>query len=137
MEQKTQQIFKMLNSAIVTVVIGIVIGSKSTLLDCLFTSSFSSSLLGNHTASPLDIGQNDYRIQIFSRDPLIIYVRSFLSKDEIDHVLKLRFVSRKSKDNLSLYLTFLSSVREITRLRRFTQEKTLTSIPTYAFPSQP
>jgi hypothetical protein len=98
MEKKTQQLFKMLISAIVAVVIGILIGSKSTLLNCLFTSSFSSSLLGSHTTSPLDIGQNDYHVQIFSRDPLIIYIRSFLSKGEIDHVLKLRFVPRKSED---------------------------------------
>lgn len=31
-----------------------------------------------------------YEVQIFSRDPLILYIRDFLSQGEIQHVLKKR-----------------------------------------------
>ncbi|KAK4443763.1 putative prolyl 4-hydroxylase [Podospora aff. communis PSN243] len=33
--------------------------------------------------------EQPYRAQIFSRDPMVIYIRSFLHKDEIDHLLRL------------------------------------------------
>jgi len=34
-----------------------------------------------------------YQVQIFSRDPLIIYIRNFVRSDEIAHLLDIRYVS--------------------------------------------
>lgn len=35
---------------------------------------------------------HQYQIQIFSRDPLIIYIRDFLSSEEIAHLLRERYL---------------------------------------------
>jgi hypothetical protein len=35
------------------------------------------------------IEESGYQIQVFSQDPMILYVHDFLSKDEIAHLLKL------------------------------------------------
>lgn len=32
----------------------------------------------------------NYEVQVFSHDPLILYIRDFLSEDEIQHLLKAR-----------------------------------------------
>jgi len=41
---------------------------------------------------------HQYEARLFSRDPLIFYVDSFLSKEEIDHVLELRYVQLPKKE---------------------------------------
>lgn len=41
----------------------------------------------NHTC-PTD----NYLVHVFSREPLVLYVENFLSTDERDHLLEIRFV---------------------------------------------
>ena len=36
-----------------------------------------------------------YQVQVFNTDPVILYIRDFLSKDEINHILKQTLVSHR------------------------------------------
>ena len=38
----------------------------------------------------LNPDEQQYQVQIFSRDPLIVYIRNFISSDEIAHLLQVR-----------------------------------------------
>lgn len=96
--KKPQKVSTMFVSTIVVVAIAVLVGVKSSLLDRLPPSWYWTSSPGSLNASSLGVDQTGYNVQIFSRDPLIIYIRSFLTKDEIDHVLKLRFVLCKAED---------------------------------------
>ncbi|KAJ5943770.1 Prolyl 4-hydroxylase alpha subunit, partial [Penicillium verrucosum] len=48
------------------------------------SASYVGRLLGHYK----DIG-TDFQVQIFSRDPLIVYIDNFVSQDEIDHLLNI------------------------------------------------
>lgn len=34
--------------------------------------------------------EDQYEVHLFSRDPLVLYIHRFVSKDEIEHLLKIR-----------------------------------------------
>jgi prolyl 4-hydroxylase len=42
---------------------------------------------------PVHCPGDDYRIHLFSRTPLIIYVENFVSPEEADHLVTVRFVT--------------------------------------------
>ncbi|CAI7600466.1 unnamed protein product [Penicillium viridicatum] len=50
----------------------------------------SASYVGRLLEHYKGIG-TDFQVQIFSRDPLITYIHNFVSQDEIDHLLNIRF----------------------------------------------
>lgn len=50
----------------------------------------SASYIGRLLGYYKDIG-TDFQVQIFSRDPLIVYIDNFVSQDEIDHLLNIRY----------------------------------------------
>lgn len=40
--------------------------------------------------SSIEHPEQSYQVQIFSRDPLVVYIRNFLSADEISYLLDIR-----------------------------------------------
>ncbi|KAL1860558.1 hypothetical protein VTK73DRAFT_7285 [Phialemonium thermophilum] len=44
-----------------------------------------------HTSTPSTDAEHQYQVQIFSRDPLVIYVKNFVSSDEIAYLLAIRY----------------------------------------------
>lgn len=44
----------------------------------------------------------NYQVRLFSRDPLILYVDNFLTPFEVDHLLKVRLVSRSTCNTCSI-----------------------------------
>jgi prolyl 4-hydroxylase len=45
-----------------------------------------------YMSNPSHEDQHHYRAQVFSRDPLVIYIHDFLTAEEIDYVLEYRYV---------------------------------------------
>lgn len=43
--------------------------------------------------TPSHEDRHQYRAQVFSRDPLVMYIHDFLTPEEIDYVLKYRYVT--------------------------------------------
>ncbi|XXG96883.1 hypothetical protein Hte_003174 [Hypoxylon texense] len=61
--------------------------------DANISTSAVGQIVRNGVASiftpDLDVGTPQYQVQIFSRDPLIVFIRDFLSSYEIEHLLRL------------------------------------------------
>jgi len=56
----------------------------------------------------LNHNEQQYQIQVFSRDPLVIFIRSFLNSEEIAHLLQRRYVF--SVDDFS-FMTIANQLR--------------------------
>jgi prolyl 4-hydroxylase len=52
-------------------------------------------------AQPSNNEVHEYQTQIFSRDPLIVYIRNFVSSDEIDYLLQTRYVAHVTLSSVS------------------------------------
>jgi prolyl 4-hydroxylase len=45
-----------------------------------------------YLSSPSHADHHQYRAQVFSRDPLVMYIHDFLTPEEIDYVLEYRYM---------------------------------------------
>lgn len=81
-------------------IIGVMFTLFHPLLPDFSTSSSAISLIIRNRIGNTDLmpnhGHSDpkYHIQLFSRDPLIVYIRNFVSGDEITHLLQVRYEFR-------------------------------------------
>jgi prolyl 4-hydroxylase len=55
-------------------------------------SSSASNKVKPDGSDELNCADDAYRVHLFSRSPLVIYVENFLSRPETDHLLSIRFI---------------------------------------------
>ncbi len=60
--------------------------------DCWFSGKSAQDTFGNTITSPKTAGcaSHQYKTYLFSEDPLIVYIESFLNLEEAAHLVSLR-----------------------------------------------
>ncbi len=78
------------------------LGIASSVVGQTFRKGISNTYLGRLALSKWCSGEQPYQAQIFSRDPLVIYIGSFLSEVEIAHLLRLRYEAHAKLSRIAL-----------------------------------